>query len=614
VNDGLALLRARFSALPELLREALERLDAPAPFDPDRVRRIVTTGIGSSAGHARYLAHVLSESLGLPARFSPTGALASGPPPGALRDALIVFSQGLSPNARYALAHAEAWGSVVLVTAQRAGDPSDDRTRWFESLQTRGAVIVDLAAPDEFGTLVRIQGPMLGYAAALSIARSLARAAGADAPELAPDAARVEARVRSAADELAAALPEVPIRQLLANELVLLASSGYGELVQNLRTKLLEGMLRPLPPLWDGLEFAHGGLQQMWSERAVLIQLARAGDPADRDLTAALHAACDRERHVLVRLEARECGPAAVFEHEAMLDVLLLRWLEEGGSDPRRWPAQQADRPLYDRTPELPEDAEPCPRALEPAPALERWSWPELERHISGGECTAVVALGSIEQHGPHLPLGTDSWIAQWLAERVAARLEGAVQVPVVPLGCASEHAAFPGTISLAAETFERLLSDVLRSLAAHGFASAFVFSAHGGNLGVLRRAASELERAAEPMRVVVYDAHGPLAQRLAACGRRHGVSAQEQGQHAGELETSIVRALAPGRVAMRAAAPGLLVGESDAQEVFYPSLRENAPSGVVGDPRRADAGRADGYLEAWTDELVGFYRSRIAK
>lgn len=614
MSEGIERLRTRCEALPGALREQLARPDPPAPFDPRSVRRIVTTGIGSSAAHARFLAHVLSESLGLPARFTTTGAVATAAAPGRLADALIVFSQGLSPNARFAFGGAQDWGAVVVVTAQGISREPGERSDWLEGLRARGAAVIDFSAPDEFGMLVRVIGPQLGFAAALALSRSLAVCAGIDPVALTPDPVQLVERVRAAPAALDAALPPGMLEDLEARELVLLAAGGYGELVQNLRTKLLEGMLRPLPPLWDGLELAHGALQQLWPHPALLLHLARAGCTEDEELTSALAATLDPARHEVVRLVAHDEGPASVFEHEAMLDALLLRWFEVSGGDPTSWPAQREDGPLYDRSPPFVADAPALARSLAVAGSLDDLVWPECELRIQSGQCTAVFALGSIEQHGPHLPLGTDAWIARWLSQRVAARIEGALQLPVLPLGCAAEHADFPGTLSLEPETFERVIADVLRSLAGHGFQRAFVFSAHGGNLAALRGASEIFAESAGPMDLVIHDDYTRLWRGLAACGRRYGVAVEEQGQHAGELETSILRALAPQAVRFDRAEPGVLTGEGDAQALFYPSLRDNAPNGVVGDPRRADPARAEAYLEAWVEELVAFYCERIVE
>lgn len=179
IADAATQTRARLerscAALPAALRAVARVPVVPAPFDPLRARRILSTGVGSSAGHARFFAHVLSEQLGLPAKFVTTGALEAAPPSGALGDALVVFSQGLSPNARLAFSHSAAFGAAVVVTAQGGSSTSGERAEWYEALRATGATMVGFDAPDEFGSLVRITGPMLGYAAALQLADSLAK-------------------------------------------------------------------------------------------------------------------------------------------------------------------------------------------------------------------------------------------------------------------------------------------------------------------------------------------------------------------------------------------------------------------------------------------------------
>ena len=124
-DDGARLLRERVRSIPALLRaydaEGLAELGLESGGVLPRAWWV--SGIGSSAGHARVLAHLLSERAGLAARFVSTGSLAAGPPRGSEDDGLIVFSQGLSPNARFALGHAARWRRVMLVTAVRP-DPT----------------------------------------------------------------------------------------------------------------------------------------------------------------------------------------------------------------------------------------------------------------------------------------------------------------------------------------------------------------------------------------------------------------------------------------------------------------------------------------------------------
>ena len=87
-------------------------------------------------------------------------------------------------------------------------------------------------------------------------------------------------------------------------------------------------------------------------------------------------------------------------------------------------------------------------------------------------------------------------------------------------------------------------------------------------------------------------------------------MSPEQSGHHAGEFETSIIAALRPEAVRYSQLAEGLVEGVTDAQRLFYPSLRENAANGVVGDPRGARAERGRVYLQSWIEALVECYRA----
>ncbi len=118
-----------------------------------------------------------------------------------------------------------------------------------------------------------------------------------------------------------------------------------------------------------------------------------------------------------------------------------------------------------------------------------------------------------------------------------------------------------------------------------------------------------ELTKACKPLRVLAYTDLAKLTETLHAVSAEFGVAPETAGHHAGELETSILSALRPQSVRRSEFAPGTLVGDGDAQALFYPSLRANAPNGTVGDPRGAAALRAERYLAAWVGLLVDTYR-----
>jgi creatinine amidohydrolase len=219
------------------------------------------------------------------------------------------------------------------------------------------------------------------------------------------------------------------------------------------------------------------------------------------------------------------------------------------------------------------------------------------------------VPLGSIEQHGPHLPLATDRWIADALACGLAQRVADAVALPAIPFGCASEHLDFAGTLHISAETLEAILHDLLASLARHGFERAFVFSAHGGNIEALRAMASRLVLREKPLEVAI-EAGIDLGQIQSQAVAEAGLEPASAGPHAGEYETSLVAWLRPGSVRVRALAAGPPVDPEAGQALFYPSLRPNAPQGVLGDPRHAAQERGSTYRDAWVDALEAAYHA----
>lgn len=650
-RDGHRLLVERLAAAPALVAATLGGSGPALPWAPGRVRRVVATGVGASAAHARLLVALLADA-GVAARFAPLTSFAVPPSDPASRDALVVFSQGLSPNARLALAHAERWAGVLVVTAVPSGDASvraapaataagaaappsgalHERQQQLDALAARGCGVYRVPAAEEYGTLLRVAGPQVGAAAAIVLARAIATAAGGAPAGLlpAPDAvttehvaARLAAAVAAAADA-----PELDANAFAAG-MALLASGTYGELLGNVGATVQEGLLVPAPPVWDLLEFAHGPFQEIFGRAATLVALTRDAAPGEGELLDRLASMLAPGRHRLVRLRATLPGALALLEHQAIVAALVVRAIAARRVDQVDFPGRGADRPLYDvasladlsahgtdATPVGPaEAASRGGRAVADVVAhLADLAWPDVERLRASGCTTAILPLGSTEQHGPHLPFATDTLIADAVAARVAARLGGALCLPALPLGCADEHLGFPGTLSLADDTLRAVVRDVGRALARHGFARLLVFSAHGGNYGTLRASADRLAHELAPLRLAVFLDAACLTRRLEAVAQAHGVTPREAGQHAGELETSILLAIAPRLVQCEHLAAGLVDPPVAPAELFYPDLRRHAPDGTVGDPRGAVASRAADYLDAWADVLAESWSAPDAK
>jgi creatinine amidohydrolase len=179
-----------------------------------------------------------------------------------------------------------------------------------------------------------------------------------------------------------------------------------------------------------------------------------------------------------------------------------------------------------------------------------------------------VVPLGSLEQHGPHLPLDTDTRIAVTLAERVAAGRPDLAVAPALSYGASGEHAAFPGTVSIGNDALEQVLVELVRS--ADAFGGAVVVNGHGGNAGALQRV--ETRCAAEGRRVLAWSWTLPGADA-----------------HAGRTETSLLLAIAPDLVRLDRAE----AGSTEPLDDLLPRLRSAgvdsvSPNGVLGDPTGA--------------------------
>ena len=215
------------------------------------------------------------------------------------------------------------------------------------------------------------------------------------------------------------------------------------------------------------------------------------------------------------------------------------------------------------------------------AHALSSAAWPEV------GPGLLAVPVGATEQHGPHLPLTTDTEIAVALVERLAARRPEVVAAPAVAYGSSGEHAEFPGTLSVGREALELLLVELGRSASAT-WGRLLLVSTHGGNAEPVTRAVERLRDEGRDAR-----AWSPAARGDA---------------HAGRVETSLMLALAPARVRLELAAPGNVepVGRLLPQ-LRLAGVRAVSPNGVLGDPGGASATEGEELLAGAAAELEQF-------
>ena len=238
---------------------------------------------------------------------------------------------------------------------------------------------------------------------------------------------------------------------------------------------------------------------------------------------------------------------------------------------------------------------------------MEEMAWPDIKRAIESGFTTAVFAVGSTEQHGPHLPTMTDARIGDDVAERVVRKLGRALRARTIDVGVSEHHLAFAGTISLKPETLSLLLRDYIDSLVHHGFTHIIIVPTHGGNFATVRQAIEAARKAHPGIEVTGFADLLALTAFLEKTSTRHGVTAGEAGAHSGENETSMMLALEAGLVAADRFAPGYTgpLGEAEMKIIFEKGMPALTANGVLGDPRTASAEKGEDYLERWAEFII---------
>jgi len=220
--------------------------------------------------------------------------------------------------------------------------------------------------------------------------------------------------------------------------------------------------------------------------------------------------------------------------------------------------------------------------------------WPDIEAQARR---VLVVPVGSLEQHGPHLPLDTDTRIAVAVAERACAGRAGVGLAPAIAIGASGEHADFPGTLSIGIVAMSTLLVALGRHASLH-WPTMLLVNGHGGNVAAISDALGKLAAEGRDCRVWHAGIRPPM---LAAAA----ISLVPDA-HAGRVETSIMLALKPDEVRLAAAAPG----ETRPLPQIMADLRTHgvrpvSPNGVLGNPTGASAAEGERLLALLVEDLI---------
>ncbi|NDK30209.1 mycofactocin biosynthesis peptidyl-dipeptidase MftE [Nesterenkonia haasae] len=226
---------------------------------------------------------------------------------------------------------------------------------------------------------------------------------------------------------------------------------------------------------------------------------------------------------------------------------------------------------------------------------LSQWPWPEIREPV------VLLPLGSTEQHGPHLPVDTDTRIAQAVAERLGQRLnaesENVLIAPAVTYGASGEHAGFQGTISIGHEALGALLVEYGRS-ALEWAAKLVIVNGHGGNVASLSHAVPRLRYEGREI--------GWLP-----CANGYGLPGPEEDAHAGRVETSLMLHIQPNLVHMAKAEPGVTEPlEKILPRLMAVGIKSVAANGVLGDPTGASAAEGEELLNSVAESVYRRYRA----
>ena len=240
---------------------------------------------------------------------------------------------------------------------------------------------------------------------------------------------------------------------------------------------------------------------------------------------------------------------------------------------------------------------------VEPEVEFRRLRADEL-RARAAADAVAIIPFGSLEQHGPHLPVEVDSLLGGEVALRtgrkLAARGTPAVVLPVVWTGISEHHMDFGGTITLDLATYAALAEGICRSLVRHGFRRLVLLNGHGGNDNALRCITDDLTpKLGVP--IIQFTYWHPTADLIAA-----ELTSQTALLHACEAETAMTMALRPELVAHTR-----IPAASQAMEYVQPgpyrwrSLASVSASGVIGNPAAATPATGERLLDAISTRLA---------
>ena len=244
---------------------------------------------------------------------------------------------------------------------------------------------------------------------------------------------------------------------------------------------------------------------------------------------------------------------------------------------------------------------------------MEEMSWREIKAALEAGARTVLIMAGSVEQHGPHLPTGTDAMLGYERGVRLAHALGNALVAPVIRPGLSEHHMSFPGSLTLQPETFKAILVEYCQSLARHGFENLVLIPTHGGNYAAMEEMVPIIQKGLPACRIILMTRQDSLAAHQTIQPKLN-VDRLKAGVHAGEVETAMMMVHRRDLVRMEHAPEGW-IGEFDeeaARILNEQGTRALSPNGVLGDARGATEDLGENYAAEWTELYARLIRARL--
>jgi hypothetical protein len=347
---GHEILKDRLEQCPNIIKKMLEhpiKLRCSNTFDSSH---FVATGTGSSEAHAKFFVYLINQYTHSFAEFKPLSAFSGKSVKAPEKKTLVIFSQGLSPNAQIALAYSSQFHQTVLFTsttiegANKAGKLG--AVKILQQLLDGGNEIIYFPIENEYRVLIRLIGPLAGYLACLQFLENFSPNC---LPECDPQ------KILTSLENASLQVKDAPIQAILSEGhkgIKILNTYPFCEFGQNLAYKFLEGLYWPMPAIWDYLQFSHGPFQQCFLDKSSIIIL-HGNTPTEADyLKRALKMLNLRSGSIwIVKSELPVCY--RILEYEMVLNHFLIQACISLKINQIDWPGKGFESSLYDMSPSL---------------------------------------------------------------------------------------------------------------------------------------------------------------------------------------------------------------------------------------------------------------------